>query len=415
VIATDIGVEGDTIKIGLLADLTGPFGILVQDIVDAEIAYWEQANAAGGVAGQYQVDLVVRDTAYDIPNHQTEYAALKEEVAAFAQSTGSPHTSSIVPDLKADNMFVIPLSWYSGWADPDFGGNILEQGANYCIEGMNLVEFAVEKNQELGGTDKPKVAIISRAGEYGEDGATGFKLGAEAMGLEVVYDGQGKIIADADLTALITAEVAPTAPDWVFVTSTSGELGALIGAAAASGFEAQWTGSAPSYNQRLLDSAIGEYLAGHYYPSWYLVPWSSDAPENVKMKDALGAEFPDRVPTDWFVRGWAEGLMMHQVLEAAVATGDLTQKGILDAALALESIDFKGIQPAQGYAGEPNDFLLRESIVFSIDYDAYIAGGGGAGTIAGDSSTGSVIEKDFFASAAAAAYDYQGPCFTPGS
>jgi hypothetical protein len=133
------------------------------------------------------------------------------------------------------------------------------------------------------------------------------------------------------------------------------------------------------------------------------------------MKDALGAEFPDRVPTDWFVRGWAEGLMMHQVLEAAVATGDLTQKGILDAALALESIDFKGIQPAQGYAGEPNDFLLRESIVFSIDYDAYIAGGGGAGTIAGDSSTGSVIEKDFFASAAAAAYDYQGPCFTPGS
>lgn len=414
-VLTDVGVEGNTIKVGLLADLTGPFGILVQDIVDAQQTFWDVQNAEGGVAGQYQVELVVRDTAYDVANHQTLYEDLKREVAAFSQSTGSPQTASIADQLAADGMFVIPLSWYSGWADPGFGANMLEQGTNYCFEGMNLAQFAAEKNVELGGSDTPTVAIVTRAGEYGEDFAAGAMLGAEALGLEVVYDGQGKLVADADLASIIAAEVAPANPDWIFVASTSGELGQLMGAAAALGLEANWTGAAPSYNQRLLDSEVGPYVAQFYWPSWYLVPWSSEIPENVRMKEALAERFPDRLPTDWYVRGWAEGLMMLQILERAVERGDLTQQGILDASLSLEAIDFRDLQPPQGYAGEPNDYILRESAVYSVDLDAYTAGGAGAGTIAGDSGTGMFDETGFFASAAAEAYDYQGPCFTPGS
>jgi ABC-type branched-subunit amino acid transport system substrate-binding protein len=296
-IKTDVGVDGTTIKIGLLADLTGPFGVLVQDIVDSQQLYWDDINGSGGLTGGYTVELVTRDTGYDIPTHQQLYAELKEQVAAFSNSTGSPHTTSIVPDLVADDMFVIPLSWYSGWADTELGSNVLEQGTNYCLEAMNLMEFAANKNMELTGNDKPTVAIVTRAGEYGEDGAVGFELGAAALGLEVVYDGRGTIIKDADLSALVVAEIAPADPDWVFVTGSSGELGALMGTAAAAGFEAQWTGSAPSYNQRLLDSAIGEYVAGHYWPSWYFVPWSSEVPENVKMKEALAGTYPDRLPT----------------------------------------------------------------------------------------------------------------------
>jgi len=61
-IKTDIGVDGKTIKIGLLADLTGPFGVLVQDIVDAQQVYWDGVNAAGGLTDGYTVELVARDT-----------------------------------------------------------------------------------------------------------------------------------------------------------------------------------------------------------------------------------------------------------------------------------------------------------------------------------------------------------------
>ncbi|MCI0678689.1 MAG: ABC transporter substrate-binding protein, partial [Actinobacteria bacterium] len=96
-IATDIGVdlEAGTISIGLLSDLTGPFSSLVQVIVTGHEVYWENVNANGGVGG-LQVELEVVDTAYDIPTHVQRYDELRETVAAFGHSTGSPHTVALV-------------------------------------------------------------------------------------------------------------------------------------------------------------------------------------------------------------------------------------------------------------------------------------------------------------------------------
>ena len=45
-------------------------------------------------------------------------------VLMISQSTGSPHTASIAKDLEADSLIAIPLTWYSGWADPTFGKNV---------------------------------------------------------------------------------------------------------------------------------------------------------------------------------------------------------------------------------------------------------------------------------------------------
>ena len=60
-----------------------------------------------------------------------------ESVVMFATSTGSPHSASTSQLLIEDNMAAIPLSWYSGWADPSIGKNLFEVQTNYCIEAMN--------------------------------------------------------------------------------------------------------------------------------------------------------------------------------------------------------------------------------------------------------------------------------------
>ena len=58
--ATDVGVdhEAGTITIGLLSDLTGPFGALVTPIVTGQEVYWENVNENGGING-LQVELEV--------------------------------------------------------------------------------------------------------------------------------------------------------------------------------------------------------------------------------------------------------------------------------------------------------------------------------------------------------------------
>ena len=154
-------MDEDTITLGLLADLTGIFAPLVIDITDAQTVYFDLVNAAGGIGGK-EIELLVEDTNYNVEQHNEKYEKLRDQVVAFSQSTGSPMTVSILPKIAEDNVLVIPLSWYSGWPDRNFdGGLVFEQGTNYCIEAMNVLDF-MHRN---GGQT---VAIVGFPGDYGQ-------------------------------------------------------------------------------------------------------------------------------------------------------------------------------------------------------------------------------------------------------
>ena len=166
-IETDIGVDDTTIKVGMLADLSGAFAPLVTEIVEAQEVYWDKVNDEGGIAGR-QVELVIEDNGYDVATQLEKYEALRDEVAIISQSTGSPHTAAIAQSLVDDDLVAIPLSWYSGWADPrDRRRTCSRRYTNYCIESMNGIEW-LAKNRDV-----QTVAIISFPGEYGGDGDAG--------------------------------------------------------------------------------------------------------------------------------------------------------------------------------------------------------------------------------------------------
>ena len=78
-----------TIKVGMLADLSGAFAGLVQEVVAAQQVYWDNVNATGGIAGR-QVELVIEDNAYDVAVNVEKYQILRDEVAILSQVTGSP-------------------------------------------------------------------------------------------------------------------------------------------------------------------------------------------------------------------------------------------------------------------------------------------------------------------------------------
>ena len=199
-IATDVGVdlEAGTITIGLLSDLSGGFAALVTPIVSGHQIYWDEVNANGGING-LMVELEVRDTGYVVDTHVQLYAELKDQVVAFGHSTGSPHTVAIAPDLQADGILAIPLTWYSGWTDPAINSNLIPHGSPYCVEAQNVIEWLKIQNPDIG-----TMAIIGLPGDYGLDAAAGAKLAAEALGIEVVVDLAGQVIPDeASMSAAI--------------------------------------------------------------------------------------------------------------------------------------------------------------------------------------------------------------------
>jgi ABC-type branched-subunit amino acid transport system substrate-binding protein len=395
----DVGVdlEAGTIKIGMLSDLTGPFGPLVSAIVAGHEVYWGNVNANGGING-LMVELVVRDTVYEIPNHVQFYEELKDQVVAFGHSTGSPHTLAINEDLQDDGILAIPLTWYSGWSDPAINSNLVPHGTPYCLEAMSMIEYLQGVAQE-NGIANPTLAVASVPGDFGLDAMAGALIAAEALGIEVVDDGSGTIIPGQDQTPISDAIVGSGA-DMVYITAGPGDTGAVYGGVIAQGFQAIWSGAGPSYNPVFLDGAIADAIARDYYGSLYWQPWGSDDPGNQELTALFAAANPDAPATDFYAEGFIEATIMHQALLKAYDNGDLTQAGVLAAAKSLEAVEFNGLAPTESYVGAPNDIVQRDIVVFRPDKALREAGG-----------TGTRVIEESYTGSLAASYEFTSACF----
>lgn len=389
--ATDVGVDLDagTIKVGLLSDLSGPFAGLVSAIVAGQEAYWASVNAAGGIEG-LQVELVTRDTGYDVPTHVTLYEELKDEVVAIGHSTGSPHTVAIYEDLVADGILAIPLTWYSGWTAP-FDSNTMHHGSPYCIEAMNTIDYMMK---QTGGTT---IAIASLPGDYGLDSAAGAALAAEALGLEVVFDATGGIIPGEDLSP-IGVQIAESGADIVWVTATPTTFPAIYGAAIATGFEAAWSGASPTYSPAYLGSDFVEQIQRDWYWGAYYLPWGADTPGNQEVRDIMTAAGAS--PLDFYAEGFVEAKIMEAALRAAYAAGDMSQGGVLAAAKTLESVDFGGLAPPESYVGTPNERLNRTTVISRPNLADLQAGG-----------TGVEVVEPGYTSDIAANFTFESACY----
>ena len=406
-IAHDIGVdiESKTIRVGLNTDLTGIFAPLITKITDGHLAYWERVNDTGGIQG-WSVEPVVMDNGYDVPTHLENYEAMAgdgdQSVVMFSMSVGSPHTAATAESLIEDNLAAIPISWYSGWADPQIGKNVFEVGTNYCIEAMNGVTFMSE-------TYGPDFAIASLPGDYGEDGAEGAKIAADALGLNIVYDGQAQVIPGADLTPVIT-RIAESGADWVWLATSPSTTANLMGGAAQAGFTGQWAGNAPSWNPALLGiQGFAELADAVYTHSTYVVLW--DAEDSEGMQDMIGGmrEYrPDAPFDDVYIVSWILGYIAHQVLDHAISNGNLTRAGVLAAANQITA-DLKGLSPDQSWRGNPNDNVVRETYLYDVDLSRYTPGV----TVSEEgSNNGFTLIKGPYASETALNWEYE-PCFKP--
>ncbi len=403
-IVHDFGVDTETmtIRVGVNTDLTGAFAPLTVKIADGHEAYWEWLNDNGGIQG-WTVEPVVLDNGYDVPTHLENYEVMagtgEQSVVMFSTSTGSPHTAATVEDLIDDQMVAIPLSWYSGWADPEIGKNVFEVQASYCVESMNGATYMSE-------TYGNNVAIASFPGDYGEDGAEGIKVAAEALGLNVVYDGQAQVVPGSDLTPVITS-IAESGADWVWLTTNPTTTAELMGGAAQAGYTGQWAGNSPSWNPALLNTAIGELAGATYTHSTYTTLWGVGEAEGMEeMISAMREYRPDAPFDDVYIISWIQGYIATQILDKAISNGNLTRAGVLAAANSITA-DLKGLAPDQSWRGDPNSNTVRETYLYDVDLSLYTPGV----TVSEEGgNNGFRLLRGPYVSETAANWEYE-PCF----
>jgi branched-chain amino acid transport system substrate-binding protein len=152
---------GDTIKIGVLVPLTGPYAALGDDQQKASELVVETANKAGGVLGK-KVELVVRDDQLDsgVALRKVKEMVFEEKVD-FIAGTLSGAVSKVINEFSAKNKIIFmgyPQSdmvygtdinryGFSGMVSPDMAATAV---ADYAFKKLGKRWFALTADYRWG-------------------------------------------------------------------------------------------------------------------------------------------------------------------------------------------------------------------------------------------------------------------------
>jgi ABC-type branched-subunit amino acid transport system substrate-binding protein len=355
------GFDGETIRLGVVTPTSGPVAVIGEPLTNGNRAYWDYVNEElDGVAGQYPVELVIEDSAYDAPTAVQKYNQIKGDVVMFNQLLGTPIVNALLEQLAADNIVAQPASLDSFWVREQ---NLLPIGAPYQIQAINGVNWYVT---EGGGSETSAICTLRQDDPYGEAGQEGVDFALEELGIDLTEEATFPV-GNPDFTAQIT-QLQGAGCEMVWLVSTPTDTGAALGKAAELGFAPRWMAQSPTWIGQFVESELLPYLEANY-------TWVAEGPEYGDesvpgMSELIRIQetyTPDQEPDVYFNFGYNEAKAVHQVLEQAVENGDLSREGIVEAMNSIEELEFDGVLGEYGWGGPDDRDPPRASSIFEVD------------------------------------------------
>jgi ABC-type branched-subunit amino acid transport system substrate-binding protein len=348
-VQTGPGVDAKTktISLGVLSPLSGPVAAIGKPLTAGQETYFRAVNAAGGIDG-WKIKLIERDTKYDPQTQVQAYNRIADEVAFIAQSLGSPTTKAIQPLAHQQDMLIGAAAQDSSLVTDPAMAVI---GTPYAIDNANALDYIAKQNPDA------KVGIIYQNDAYGEDGLRGYHAGVETYHLDNVAETTYKV-GDTDLTAQVQ-KMRSAGAEYVFVVATPSVAATIVGTGASQGYNPTWVFQGPAFSEYLMSSdgttsgkptAFAKALESNVWVLGYEAQWGdTSVPGMGKFLADIKKYAPSQIPDYYFMYGYAQAKMETAVLRKAIANGDLTRAGILDAKLHLGKVDLGGLVPPIDY------------------------------------------------------------------
>jgi ABC-type branched-subunit amino acid transport system substrate-binding protein len=355
------GFDGETIRLGVVTPTSGPVAIIGEPLTNGNRAYWDYVNEElGGVGGEFQVELVIEDSAYDAPTAVQKYNEIKGDVVMFNQLLGTPIVNALLEQLVADNIVAQPASLDSFWVREE---NLLPIGAPYQIQAINGVDWYVN---EGGGSTDSAICTLRQDDPYGEAGQEGVDFALEELGIDLTEEVTFPV-GNPDFTTQIT-QLQGAGCEMVWLTSTPTDTGSALGKAAELGYAPRWMAQSPTWIGLFVDSPLLPYLQENF-------TWVSEGPEYGDesvpgMSELLRIQetyAPGQEPDIYFNFGYNEAKAVHQVLEQAVEMGDLSHDGIIEAMNSIDALEFEGLLGEYGWGAPDDRNPPRANSIFEVD------------------------------------------------
>jgi ABC-type branched-subunit amino acid transport system substrate-binding protein len=332
-VKTDKGIQGKTITLGVLTDLTGVFAALGKDLTNSNTLYWKDHK----VCNTYDVKLDVQDTGYVPQTGVQLYSSMKDSILAMQQTIGSPINTALAPQYQADSIVNFPSAWSKTLTQIPGTGVV---GATYDVEISNGYDYLFKKGLLKQGDT---VGHIYFEGEYGANGLAGTKAVAEAKGLKVI-EAQIKS-TDQDMSSQVT-QFKAAGVKAIALTVAPTQTASVAAVAQAQGLDVPMLGNNPVFAPGLLQGPTAQWLKSHLYVASPVSTFDKQA----DLLKAYQAAYPDVTPSLGVLVGTGMATLMNQVLDAACKNGDLTRAGALSAFQDLKNADTGGlVVPIRGF------------------------------------------------------------------
>lgn len=347
---TSRGVSKDTIKIGVLTDITGVTGSMQVEPLAGYGNFFRWVNEQGGIDGR-KIDLIIEDTKYSVPQNLAAFRKFmyRDKVFAIIGSGASAADIALTPLIAEQKVPRIPLSKSSQLVNP-FQRYTFINAPIYedCVR--LLVNYIVK---ELNPKDLRLGMVVADAEAF-KPGLKAAEEQAKKYGVEVtsVFLSMGALDATSQVLRLKMMKV-----NHVIVHNISPAAVTLLVAGRKLDFNPNYFGSFWATDEALIKAAkkaTGNFWGVHCFSSW-----NEDNPgikemKRVTLKYHPGTTWKDRSYTD----GWVLSMIMAEGIKRA--KNNLTNEGFVNALESLKDFSTKDLSGLITYTStnhKPNELF----------------------------------------------------------
>ncbi|GAB2770730.1 ABC transporter substrate-binding protein [Nocardioides salsibiostraticola] len=357
-LATDKGVTGDTISLGVLTDMSGPFVQLGTGVVDGHQIWVDEVNADGGICDR-QIELVVRDHGYKADTGVVQFQEIEPNVLGFMQILGSPINAALDQPLMDTKATGVALSWSSFILKNPY---IVIPGTTYDVEMINGLSYLLDEGQIAEGDT---LGYIYLEGEYGENGLLGAEYFAEKHNLKLE---KVKVLpTDTDLRNVVTG-LKGAGVKGIGLTTTPAQTLSVATVSAQLKLNVPLVGNNPTFAPAIVTPETAPALENYFFVA-SSAPYNADIEAAKSVATAYEALGKDDVPNGGIPYGYAIGEIWGQLLQTACDNGDMTRDGI-QAALADSSEITTDSLVADLDLTQPGSPATREVYIAQASQDA---------------------------------------------
>lgn len=339
---------GQVLKVGVMTPSTGPVpskGIPGQQGFADAVEY---INAELGGVNGYPIELVWRDSAYDMQKvgtivqefmdtgcliFATHSSAEMKAASGKSNEAGFPGVAAFISTINLHP----PTHVYG--PTPDYGDDWIAF-AEYYMENIWPT---------TGKTGKPKMAIHALNNSTGQGARDGAEAKAEEFGIDIVDIAEHKISTIDETVSL--QRMKDEGIDVLFISSTPEPTAVIIKNAKDMGLYPGITigCASASFGQAMIElsgtASEGVYGVAH------TALWSDDVTGIVKAKEYCQKNNPEYINNDDYLACWATMFVVREILVKAVENAgyEALANGGADAWQAVEE---QGIKKLEGYTAE---------------------------------------------------------------